>query len=914
MKIDFDGINAAALARLPAMLAEWFPAATWKGVECILGDLSGAPGRSLSINSRTGKWADFSGGARGGDPISLFAAMHHAGDRVEAARDLGKRLGIGPGTDAARVAPAVERRAPEPSEWEPLAYSGDTDPDVSRWTHAYRYADAAGRLIGFVLRTDKPDGSRDKVVPFNYGRLKGELGWHFRHLATPRPLYGMDRLAARPDAAVIVCEGEKAADACAALFPDHVAMTWQAGTGNVKNADWSPLASRRVIVWPDADVPGYFAAAEILRALPSAQCLDVIGDDDGADAADLRVSDPDDWLADRTRDREHVMQSVISMIAGGYGSSKKKEGPLPAREWFASADDVEPEREQPPDDYYGDTSDEPDAPVIEKAASPIAQKQAERIVPLGHDRSVFHYLSTATGQIHQIKGEAHTRGHLTAMASEAHYWQRSRFMGKDGVSWTQAADGLMTECRAVGIYDPDRVRGRGAWLDNDRSVLHVGDKTVVDGVASPLIVEGSEFVYEQSARLRVDIGDALTTAEAKGLLDVCVAAPWEAPEHMGRLLAGWCVIAPVCGAMPWRPHLWITSEPGGGKSWVLDNILKPSIGPLALEVQSKTTEAGIRQTLGCDARPVIFDEAETQNERDRDRVQLVLDLARQASNEGGAAIIKGSASGRASNFRIRSCFVFSSINVGMSQAADESRTVVLTLSPDRDEKARSKAFKKLQALHAATFTPGFSGRLLARTLSLLPVIRANSVIFAEAIARSGQSRRTGDTFGVLLAGAWSLRSRAEAKPEEADRFVAETAWVREAVVKAGADPEWRRAISTLTQHRTRIGQQEVPVGELIQTCITGTEEGGVSVQAAKIELDRMGIRIKQMGDGANHLLIANHSAACERAFARSAWAVGWHKTIARAPGARQNATTVRFGGGVSKVLAVPMSVVFGEGG
>ena len=66
---------------------------------------------------------------------------------------------------------------------------------------------------------------------------------------------------------------------------------------------------------------------------------------------------------------------------------------------------------------------------------------------------------------------------------------------------------------------------------------------------------------------------------------------------------------------------------------------------------------------------------------------------------------------------------------------------------------------------------------MARTIELLPVIRKNAGVFADAIARSGKSRRMGDTYGVLMAGAWSLRSRAVETAEQADEMVAETPWV-----------------------------------------------------------------------------------------------------------------------------------------
>ena len=49
--------------------------------------------------------------------------------------------------------------------------------------------------------------------------------WRWKAPPAPRPLYGLDRLRARPDAGVLITEGEKAADAAAALFPSAVCIT-----------------------------------------------------------------------------------------------------------------------------------------------------------------------------------------------------------------------------------------------------------------------------------------------------------------------------------------------------------------------------------------------------------------------------------------------------------------------------------------------------------------------------------------------------------------------------------------------------------------------------------------------------------------------------------------------------------------
>jgi putative DNA primase/helicase len=64
--IDFAGLAAALLDRAETLLAQWLPGGVRKGREWVCGDLSGAPGGSLSVNTVTGAWKDFSAGDSGG--------------------------------------------------------------------------------------------------------------------------------------------------------------------------------------------------------------------------------------------------------------------------------------------------------------------------------------------------------------------------------------------------------------------------------------------------------------------------------------------------------------------------------------------------------------------------------------------------------------------------------------------------------------------------------------------------------------------------------------------------------------------------------------------------------------------------------------------------------------------------------
>lgn len=92
--IDFNGINQAALPQLPRLAAEWLPGGKRAGHEWRCGSLAGEPGTSLGVNLRTGKWCDFATGERGGDVVSLYAAIRRV-SQAKAARTLATLLAAG---------------------------------------------------------------------------------------------------------------------------------------------------------------------------------------------------------------------------------------------------------------------------------------------------------------------------------------------------------------------------------------------------------------------------------------------------------------------------------------------------------------------------------------------------------------------------------------------------------------------------------------------------------------------------------------------------------------------------------------------------------------------------------------------------------------------------------------------------
>jgi putative DNA primase/helicase len=543
----------------------------------------------------------------------------------------------------------------------------------------------------------------------------------------------------------------------------------------------------------------------------------------------------------------------------------------------------------------------------------LPQPLTEGVLFLGYDRNTFYYYSMSQQQVTALTPAQHTQTQCLALADLAHGWEQKIDItcknGKGEIIWPRVFDYMMTQCRAAGIYNPDKIRGRGAWLDNNRPVLHLGDKLIVNGEPSPLMLVGSKYVYEAAQPLAAVVAPPLPTRDANRLVLICRGLAWAEPIH-GTLLAGWLAVAPICGGLAWRPSIWITGSSGSGKSWVYDNILFGLLRNIALPVASNTSEAGIRQTLNNDARPVLFDEAEGEDAGAANRLQAVLSLMRQAASEGGSEIIKGTQNqSGAKRYRIRSCFAFNSINIGTVHQADESRLTILPLRMPPTDPESQRRWAEFSADAIATLTAEYSAGLVARSVSLLPVIRRNAETFAQAVAERLRSKRLGDQLGTLLAGAYSLHSSGVITLDAAREFVA-----RENLTTAGEHDAQRdedKLWSHLTQHRVRVqssnvGMLEITIGRLILAA-WGTDTT-ILGENAETELKQIGI--KPVTDA---VLISTNHPALKRILIGTPWAGSYSRTLLRLDGVVSFDKTVRFGPGhVGKAVYVPRKLLQDE--
>lgn len=254
---------------------------------------------SLSVNRDSGAGGDFATGETWGDLVAMTAWRFDCG-QLEAAERLADLLGIqkpnrqkratgderkaghaNAPTPPTKAPPATASPKPAPNAegWEcviPVPADAPpphvANPRQGRPAIRYEYRTAAGAL-GFLIDRYQSAGGKSFAQLTLWRNTAGRTEWRWKSPPAPRLLYGLELLAARPDAPVIVCEGEKAAEAARQLATEFVCLSWPGGANAVDKADWLPLAGRDVTLWPDLDEPGAACMAKlagILGALPKA--------------------------------------------------------------------------------------------------------------------------------------------------------------------------------------------------------------------------------------------------------------------------------------------------------------------------------------------------------------------------------------------------------------------------------------------------------------------------------------------------------------------------------------------------------------------------------------------------------------------------------------------------------------------
>ncbi|EGG9814440.1 hypothetical protein ID007_004301 [Salmonella enterica] len=397
---------------------------------------------------------------------------------------------------------------------------------------------------------------------------------------------------------------------------------------------------------------------------------------------------------------------------------------------------------------------------------------------IGYDNDRYYLQHLERGQTISYRAKEISENILIDLADAdtwAHYFpaKGGRFDKQALLSW------FFKQGRAAGLFNPENIRGRGAWIDDGRVIVHHGDRLTVDGDELPFerIAElKTQYIYQRRPALSTICDKALTIKEGRELVETCSMFRWE-QAISGKLLCGWLFLAPVCGALKWRPHIWLTGGAGSGKTTVLDRF-SHHLMPMECVIPANggSSESGIRQALGSEARPATFDEFEADSKESRQKQEEILILARQASSDTAARTYRGTTSGTAQTFSLRTMIMFSSIGVGLVQQQDIERVEVLRLRNANDN-ANDTPWEEIKTrLMAISEDKTLGSRVMTRAVRMIPVINQTIDLFTHYAALELNSQRNGDQIGALLAGAWCLQNDKAPTREDVLNVLASIDW------------------------------------------------------------------------------------------------------------------------------------------
>lgn len=248
--IDADDIRARLHAN-PAGFVKWlFSGRAIIGKkEARIGDVYGTPGESLAValtGPDAGLWHDHATGD-GGDLIKLYCeymqygsrnfqlalkeiAAEYLGDPIEISRPAWNKTAI------QRIEEKKEKLGDKPKE-ENLQLGAPVE--------NYPYHDRAGNILA-VVRRYEPGGTDESGKPNKTFRASPGF-------PNPRPLYRVPQIIQATH--VVLCEGERKADALASLGIEATTAMGGANT-KIEMVDWSPLAGKTITLWPDNDLAG----------------------------------------------------------------------------------------------------------------------------------------------------------------------------------------------------------------------------------------------------------------------------------------------------------------------------------------------------------------------------------------------------------------------------------------------------------------------------------------------------------------------------------------------------------------------------------------------------------------------------------------------------------------------------------
>jgi len=531
----------------------------------------------------------------------------------------------------------------------------------------YPYYNADGLIDLMVVRLEDQNNKKEVLTYYCNGQNVAMKSY-------PILIYGRDQLAKSPDLPVLIHEGEKCVKSAMESMTEFVHIGWNGGGKKFYIPDWSVLKGREVFLLPDDDAPGIDTMGKLKKLLKG---------DYGIDSIVVPIFEKAKSIKKKGADIEEILQcyspeEITKTIFELRNAPRQKEENSENEQGYTDNNDNSEYNNS------GRVFNDSDGGSQDKGIS--GSGYPFKILGIADDGKA--YFLDHTDRMLGFETTAINANMLSDIGTY-NYFKQNHFGHHDPTAkeWLSVIDEIRILSKKTD-FDMEKVRGRGAWKDNDGNICyHDGKKTT--GKYDP------EWTFIRKPQKKIGIDSAaLDLATRQEIIRTAQNFSFATPADCIRLLS-WAVLACFSGALTWRPAFQLTGESGTGKSTLMNMIRKISQS-LAVNGGS-TTEAAIRQYCGTDSGSTTVDEAESKNHRDRDRIEGIFSLMRASTSDDSPKTIKGSKNGNATVFEMRQMFGFASINASVDNVADDNRIIRINLK--RSEKpGYLKNIKKINDL------------------------------------------------------------------------------------------------------------------------------------------------------------------------------------------------------------------------
>jgi putative DNA primase/helicase len=275
-----------------------------------------------------------------------------------------------------------------------------------------------------------------------------------------------------------------------------------------------------------------------------------------------------------------------------------------------------------------------------------------------------------------------TKNFLLQLAPIGYWREIYSNENQKGTDWDLAVSHEINEISNT-IINPDNIIGRGAFRYNDN--LSYYDGKTITGKENPDHI----YIKKEEKKIGIEYFSNETENEIRDKIQSleihCRSLTFKAESDVISAL-GWTIVAPFCGCLKYRPNVMLTGPSGSGKSAIVSLLFSRLTNAVSFS-GADTTAAGIRQTVKNDAIPIILEECDIEKEKQQQKDALLM-LARLSTSDDTPAIAKGTQTQfGAINYRMRSCFMFVSIDPSIKRTQDENRTYKISLIRASKEQA-----------------------------------------------------------------------------------------------------------------------------------------------------------------------------------------------------------------------------------